>query len=500
MEVEKRMRTCLIILGLLCFAGQCWGESATISYSDGRPAERIEVTEHQGAYYIAVSEVARLFGLETSVDWDLQRIILRDENHSVDILIGGTVWLKDGETVSAGEASLREGDEVFVGLRSVEETLAPAFENSVRWEASSRRLLIGLPAPNIMDLELRAVRGRVSANIKTDGVLRYEQKPLGDGRFEIFVKGGVLARRLGFESEGGLIQAVESRQEAEGARIIFTLGGGRHSHKVFPSRSPESIVVLVWERALTDIPEPEFRPPRRLAWEDRFSTERVEVDLIVIDAGHGGENFGSVGPTGYTEKEFNLDLARRLKAALQRKGIDVILTRNDDVFVDLETRTEVANSVGADLFISVHANGYRNGEARGFEVYFLSPALEDEARTVAAMENASAGIVSAGGLEPDDEVAFILWDTAQNEFVAESSHLAQLIDTELAMRLTIPNRGVKQANFVVLKGAYLPAVLLETAFITNHREEALLRDEAFQTTVVDGIVAAVMRFKEDYNR
>jgi N-acetylmuramoyl-L-alanine amidase len=500
MEVEKRMRLWLVILILVCLAGPCLAGSATVSYSDGRPTERIETVEHAGAHYISVSELARLFGLETAVDWDLQRVTLRDERHSVDILIGGTVWIKDEETISAGEASLREGNEVYIGLRTAEETLAPAFETSLRWEEATGRVLIGLPAPNILDLDLRAVRGRVSANIKTEGVLKYEQRPLGDGGFEIFVRGGVLARRLGFESEGGLIRGIESRQEPNGARLIFNLGSGPLSHKVFPSRSPESIVVLVWERALTDIPEPEFRPPRRLAWEERFSTERVEVDLVVIDPGHGGENFGSVGPTGYTEKEFNLEVARRLKDAFRRSGIDAILTRDDDVFVDLETRTEVANSVGADLFISIHANGYRSGQASGFEVYFLSPALEDEARTVAAMENASAGIVSAGGIEPDDEIAFILWDTAQNEFVAESSHLAQLIDTELAMRLTIPNRGVKQANFVVLKGAYLPAVLLESAFITNPREEALLKDEAFQATVVEGVVRAVMRFKEDYNR
>jgi N-acetylmuramoyl-L-alanine amidase len=500
MGLGKGLRLCAGILGVILLAGPCWGESATVSYADGRPAERVEILQRDGTDYIAVSEIARLLGLETELDWELQRVTLRGEGHSVEVLIGGTVWIRDGETISAGEASLPEGRDVYIGLGSAQEFLAPAFENTLRWDESGRRIMIGLPAPNILDLEVRAVRGRVSAHIRTDGVLRFEQQPLGDGGFEIFVKGGVLARRLEFDSESGLIERVESRQETGGARIVFTLGAGRLSHKVFPSRSPDGIVALVWERALSDIPEPEFRPPRRLAWEDRFSSERLEVDLIVIDPGHGGENFGSLGPSGFAEKEYNLQVARRLKEAFQREGIDVILTRNDDVFVDLETRTEVANSVGADLFISVHANGYRSPDARGFEVYFLSPALEDEARTVEAMENAGAGIVSAGGLEPDEDVAFILWDTAQNEFVAESSYLAQLVDTELAMRLTIPNRGVKQANFVVLKGAYLPAVLLESGFITNPQEEALLKDEAFQTTVVEGVVAAVRRFKEDYNR
>jgi N-acetylmuramoyl-L-alanine amidase len=496
----KGMRYLFGLVLVLALAGPCWAQSATVSYADGRPAETIAILERDDVHYISVSHVARLLNLEETVDWDLQRVTLRDGSHVVDIPIGGTVWMKDGQTITAGEVSVCEGREIFLGLDSVAEVLAPTFERSLRWEVGARRIIVGLPAPNITDLQVRTIRGRVSATIRTVGVPIYEFKPLGESQFELFVKGGVLSRRLHHSSRGGLIEEIEARQEVAGARVVVTLGAGRPTHRIFPSRNPDGIVILVRERALAEIPEPELRPPRRLAWEDRFSRERAKLDLIVIDPGHGGENFGSVGPSGYSEKEFNLEVCQRLKLALERAGIDVILTRNDDVLVSLETRTEVANSVGADLMISMHANGYRGDDASGFEVYFLSPPLDDEARTVAAMENANAGIVSAGDLPPDDEVAFILWDTAQNEFVVESSHLAQLLDEELATRLTIPNRGVKQANFVVLKGAYLPAILLEAAFITNPREEALLRDEAFQETLVDGIVEAVMRFKSDYGR
>jgi N-acetylmuramoyl-L-alanine amidase len=499
-RVGEGMKYWLGVGLVLCMAATCWGQSATVSYADGRPVERIPLIERDGTHYMSVAHAARLLNLETIIDRDLKQVTLRGGIHSVEMVIGGTVWVVDGQTVAAGVTSISEDGLFFVSLDSVAEILAPAFDNSLRWNGESRRILVGLPSPNITDLEVRTVRGRVSVNIRTVGVPKYELKPLGENEFDVFVKGGVLSKSLDYASEGGLIRKIDSRQESKGARFVITLGRERISHKVFPTSNPDGIIVLAWETALTDIPEPEFRPPRRLAWEDRFSTERVKVDLIVVDPGHGGENFGSVGPSGYTEKDFNLEVSRRLKQGFERRGIAVILTRNNDTLVDLETRTEVANSVGADLFISIHANGYRNNDARGFEVYFLSPALDDEARTVAAMENAGAGIVSAGSLDPDDEVAFILWDTAQNEFVVESSHLAELVDEEMATRLAIPNRGVKQANFVVLKGAYLPAVLIETGFITNHREEELLRDEAFQEMVVVGIVEAVMRFKGDYNR
>jgi N-acetylmuramoyl-L-alanine amidase len=133
-------------------------------------------------------------------------------------------------------------------------------------------------------------------------------------------------------------------------------------------------------------------------------------------------------------------------------------------------------------------------------VYFLSPAQDERARTVAAMENGGADIVPLPAGEANDELAFILWDTAQNEFVVESSHLAQIVNEEMHTRLTLKNRGVKQAGFVVLAGVYLPAILVETGFITNPREEDLLKDAAFQETVVDAIVQGVLRFKADYGR
>jgi N-acetylmuramoyl-L-alanine amidase len=494
------MKLCAGFLLAVILVSSAWGQSVTVTYSDGRPTERISAFVKDERTYIGVSEVSRLLGLERLVDWDHQKITIRDEAHQLEIIVGGTVWLSNGETIAAGDVIVEEGRTVYLSLETVEDIVASGFGKAIRWEASTNRLMVGLPAPNIIDVDVRSARERVSATIRTLGVLKYDLMPSADGSIEITIKGGVLSKSLGFESEGGLIEKIEAKQESDGARLTVTFGRGRPSYRVFPRWDPDGIVVLVWKRALTEIPEPEFRPPTTLAWSDRFSPERMELDLVVLDPGHGGENFGGIGPTGYTEKEANLAISRKLKDILERAGIEIILTRNDDIFLDLETRTEIANSVGADLFISIHANGFSGKEAGGFEVYFLSPALDDEARTVAAMENAGSAVIPMTGPEPSDEVAFILWDTAQNEFVVESSHLAQLVDEELAKSLNIPNRGVKQADFVVLTGAYLPSVLIETAFITNPREEDLLKDEAFQETVANGIADAVLRFKEDYKR
>jgi N-acetylmuramoyl-L-alanine amidase len=494
------MKTGIRILAVMLLAGPCLAQSVQVSYSDGRPVESIAVLQHDDVVYLSVSQISRLLGLEKTADLATDEVTLRSGSHTFKLLIGGTVWMLDGETVAPGDVAFREGDEFFVELGAVEKTLAPGLGTMLRWDEAGGTLFVGLPAPSIIDIDVRSSRERVTATIKTIGMLNYELLPAVDGKIEILVKGGVFSTRLGFDSEGGLIESIRAKQETHGTRIIVSLGDGDPGYRVFPRFDPRGIVVLVWKRTLTDIPDPEFRPPRTLAWADRFSPARVPIDLIVIDPGHGGDNLGSVGPSGYMEKDFNLEISRKLRDALERKGIDAMLTRNDDVFVDLVTRTEVANSVGADLFISMHANGYGDPAAGGFEIYFLSPAMDDHARTVAAMENAGSGIVPVSVDDAGEEIAFILWDTAQNEFIVESSHLAQLIDEELAGDLKIKNRGVKQATFVVLAGVYLPAVLVESAFITNPREEELLADDAFQDTIVNGIVEAVLRFKQHYGR
>ena len=477
----------------------CLAGTALVVYSDGRPSERIDLLDRDGKQFIAVSQVARLLGLEEASDPKAGRVILSKDFHSIEVPAGATVWLADSVAVRPSDPALSEGDEIYVSLGDADETIAQRFGKSLRWDQARSTLMAGLPAPNIIDLEVRAEPERVIATIKTIGVLAYDLVPAADNKFELLIRGASFSKKIGFLAEGGLVERVEARQEPQGTRIEVTLGSMGPSYRVFPEWNPDGIVIKVWMPVATEIPEPEFKPPKKIAWQERFTEEQAKLDLIVVDAGHGGQNRGSVGATGYLEKDFNLALARLLKQGLEGRDIEVILTRDDDILVPLEMRTEVANSVGADLFISIHANGFPSKDAKGFEVYFLSPAADEEARYVAAAENdviETAPVVSG----PASEVAFILWDTAQNEFVAESSYLAQLIDQELAKVTGIPNRGVKQADFFVLKGAYLPGILIECAFITNPQEEAMLKDDAFRARIVDAVLTAIARFREDYNR
>ncbi len=219
------------------------------------------------------------------------------------------------------------------------------------------------------------------------------------------------------------------------------------------------------------------------------------IQVIVVDAGHGGSETGATGPGGLLEKDVTLDVAKRLQVGLKRRlGVKVILTRNDDRQVSLDDRTALANHERADLFLSVHVNASLAREARGAETYFLSTqATDDEARAIAALENNSLGVETPPA---DPGVGLVLWDLAQTQYLAESSQLAETIQEKLNEALGIESRGIKQAPFRVLMGATMPAVLVEIGFITNPEEEARLRDSAYRDRIAAAIIESVAAFKD----
>ena len=223
---------------------------------------------------------------------------------------------------------------------------------------------------------------------------------------------------------------------------------------------------------------------------------------IVLDAGHGGRDAGAIGPGGTHEKEVTLEVVRRLAERLGGvPGVRVVLTRNDDRFVALGERTRIANHEKADLFVSIHANSAESRAAEGFETYFLSAAKTEDARRVARMEN-SAVKYENPSIDPESlgELNFILWDLAQNEYLRESSTLAESVQEEIDRRLALRSRGVKQAGFFVLNGAFMPAILFEMAFISNPKEESLLDDPAFQTRIADGLAESLLAHLDRYSR
>jgi N-acetylmuramoyl-L-alanine amidase len=217
------------------------------------------------------------------------------------------------------------------------------------------------------------------------------------------------------------------------------------------------------------------------------------VSRIVIDPGHGGHDPGARGK-GVNEAELVLDVALRLEKLLQQvPGVDVILTRRTDEFIQLPERTAIANREGADLFLSIHANASTSGLAHGIETYFLNFANNQSAAAVAARENA-ASTQAMGGL-PDFVKAI-----AMNNKLDESRDLAlqvqrSMVDRQRTSNKALKDLGVKQAPFVVLIGANMPSVLAEMGFVTNPQEAKLLKGNAYRQKIAESLFNAIRKYQ-----
>jgi N-acetylmuramoyl-L-alanine amidase len=219
----------------------------------------------------------------------------------------------------------------------------------------------------------------------------------------------------------------------------------------------------------------------------------LKIGRIVVDAGHGGHDSGTLGPDGLQEKEVVLDVALRLgKLLRQRMGADVIYTRDDDTFIPLEERTAIANKAQADLFISVHANSSSDPTARGVETYYLNFTTSPDALEVAARENAVSD-------ESIHELSGLVKKITLKDKIDESREFAADVDTSLYAGLERGNpglrdRGVKKAPFVVLIGANMPSILAEISFLTNSEDATQLRDPQYRERIAESLYRGVARY------
>lgn len=252
-----------------------------------------------------------------------------------------------------------------------------------------------------------------------------------------------------------------------------------------------------------------LRPERQAAKPAVFkpaSTLQIEtLKTVVIDPGHGGKDPGAIGVGGVKEKTVALNIALKLKEMLKKtEGITVYLTREKDVFIPLRERTQFANDKKADLFISIHAdaisgNSHRKESTRGYKVYFLSQAKNEDDKLVAMRENAVIELEDRP--QNYSNLQNVLIDLAGNEYLRESQDLCILLDQKFSTGLKKINKlhlGVGQANFWVLNGAYMTSVLIEVGFLSNPVEAKLLADSNFQKNIASSIFDAIIKFKKSY--
>jgi N-acetylmuramoyl-L-alanine amidase len=393
-------------------------------------------------------------------------------------------------------------------------------ELPIKWDRLSN--------PDRLFVDLRGARLHPS--------LKNRQFPVGDGLLEQVRIGqnqeSVVRVVLDFKS----VQQQQIFYLRDPMRLVIDVHGARQAARAErePTPEPPTAEEIASARRIAGMAAPEARPSAPSA---RASNSRVVIEgtppaperkaagratpgapaanrsgqyslarqlglqarRIVIDAGHGGHDPGTIGRAGLQEKDLVLDVALRLEKLLREQlGAEVVMTRGSDVFIPLEERTAIANARGADLFLSVHANSSPNPRARGVETYFLNFAKNEHAEEVAARENA----ISEATLK---DLQHLVKAIALNSKIDESRDFASevqeaLVDSLRGFDPSLPDRGVHTAPFYVLIGANMPSILAEIAFVSHPGEEKLLKTREYRETIAKSLFQGVARYFEALNR
>ncbi len=218
--------------------------------------------------------------------------------------------------------------------------------------------------------------------------------------------------------------------------------------------------------------------------------------VVMLDPGHGGIDTGAIGHNGSKEKHVVLAIAKNVRAILRSKGIDARLTRTGDTFIPLYDRVEIAHQHGADLFMSIHADGFTNPDAAGASVFALSNrgASSAMAKYLSDRENAADDLAGKKARDKDHYLQQVLFDLVQTDTIKNSLTLGSHILKQIKPVHRLHSKHTEQAAFVVLKSPSVPSVLVETSFITNPAEEQLLGTKAFRQKIASAIASGVLSY------
>jgi N-acetylmuramoyl-L-alanine amidase len=332
-------------------------------------------------------------------------------------------------------------------------------------------------------------------------------------RLYVDIKGTTVDPSLQMQPiEKGLLEQIKfARNTLDTVRVVLYIKSFKN-YRVFSLYDPFRIVMDIYgndiendiainpkeseeEKNLTVPPIPEGKD---------ISTLRgalgLKVRTVVIDPGHGGHDPGAIGPTGLKEKDVTLTIAKALKNKIEQAGKSVgitraVLTREDDRFIPLEERTGIAKREHADLFISIHCNAAKDNDARGIETYVLSFSNDPEALAVAARENVTT---TKGISDLRDIIKKYLLNSKIDESKRLATHVQSGVTTSIAKEYqSVNDKGIKKAPFIVLIGADVPSILVETSFITNPREEEKLRNERYINEIDDGILKGITLYSTE---
>ena len=336
----------------------------------------------------------------------------------------------------------------------------------------------------------------------------------GPERVVIDLRNTTLGDKLGNALDGkGVVRRIRTGERDSGdLRVVLDMAGaarsksfslppnGHYGHRVVVDLFPQVAKVEPPPAAIDSVERTAAAPPKPAPELPRDRLEQKPI-IIAIDAGHGGEDPGAIGPSGVKEKDVALALAKELEALVNAEpGFRARMIREGDYFVPLRERIRLAREHGADLFVSVHANSFRDRRVGGSAVYALSQhgASSEHARLLAARENEADAIGGVAWEDKDDTLKAVLLDISQTSAIEASVDVGARILDGISDVNRLHKKDVQQAGFAVLKAPDIPSVLVETAFISNPREERMLSSRSDRRKLAASIMKGIRGYFTNY--
>jgi N-acetylmuramoyl-L-alanine amidase len=529
LNITKCLVFFLCILNIVPVLAQPVPLPIKVTLNNGTRTEDAKLYELNKEKFLNVTDLADF--LDADIKWlpVSKKVILSLKGVRIEfIFFGKTATINEQKIKMLSVCRLEKGD-LYVPLNFiVSRSFTKPVGLRIKWDEPAKTLKI-FQTPNISGVKTQQQEGYNRLILETQEKLYYEASQNAANKITVDIYKGVLDQDKKYAVPANtLVTAMNLVQKSNKVswvievcpefeytvkvvdnpwRILVDIK--KTGAQVCPPEPEISASAPAAQVATVKVPpiSPELSAPPVIVPKIKTRPEQqkkagIKIKTIVIDPGHGGRDPGAIGKYGTKEKDVNLNIAFKLAQQLHEKtNLQVILTRKEDEFIPLAERTQIANEKKADLFISIHCNSGLDRNAKGFEIYFLSErATDQEAEAVANIENSVIDLEEKSTVT--DKLKAILWSLTLNEFVNDSSELCSFVVGRVnELEVDLVNRGVKQAGFYVLRGAKMPAVLVECAFLSNKREERLLNKNSFcdkmTKTIFNGIMDYIERKEQE---
>jgi len=512
-----RLRFLILLLILPATGLQSQNKLSVIFQQEPSRSTSIGTIKRGGSLYASISDLVKLFHIKSSHSLASQKLELETKQYTLRLTANNPFVVlfdqnRTGNVIQLQNIVVYQAQAFYVPAEEFINVFDDVMPEDISFDRTRPAIVVGKTLArspfDITGLVTEEKNNGYLIRIQCSKTLSdYESwtKPIGDDTWIYVTLSNARADIAGMNKTQphGFLKKVLVFQSPKSAQLTLKIKGQVTSTELVAAEGSSDILLTIHRPTEEQIAARKTRDYEKQLERER---NRWKLDVVVIDAGHGGDDPGTTGTTRIKEKDITLGIALKLGKLIHKQlpDVKIVYTRQKDEFVELYRRGQIANQAGGKLFISIHCNAmpHKPNAMNGFEIYLLRPGKTENAIQLAERENAAVKFEQGYEKHYQEltEENFILLTMAQNAYVKYSEKFADILQQEMGKKTTLANNGVKQAGFYVLVGASMPNVLIETAYLSNKRDEKLLKSANGQQHIAESICSAVKRYKEEYER